>query len=490
MPHADEGRLHAYLDGALHAEDPRAARALESHLEGCADCQALLEFERAVRDEASALLTDALPTAADAPPPWEEILHRAGRGATVAPGAAAAVPSGAAAGGAAATGSAGEPDGTGHGEVSQGRRDRRPPRRFAWLPAGPRMAWAASVLVALGVGWWSHAALGADPFRLGATGEESAILDMVPGGAPEEPAVADEAAEDARGDGGAARETLDDVTPAVPAPAANEAGARSAAGRRDAAGNVSRAFFADTENAPGPPAASDREQAAQSQPRTGERDEAAAVADEVAGGERRTGEAMERARAGRQAASAGADEAVAPDPLSVDSVGEGDAVAREAPQAAPALAKDGDAPEPPAAAVATRLLEGLVDGFRNAEPWTSVDLTEARALLGQTPVGVPGADLVEIAWGAGGRTLRVTQRLPTGERVDLYQWKVAEAEAEAPDGADLADSAARSERAAAARRAQGTPTILTEEGLLVAGSGPLDAAVLRDLLAALEPLEE
>ncbi|HSM36401.1 MAG TPA: hypothetical protein VK837_08410 [Longimicrobiales bacterium] len=469
MPHADEGRLHAYLDGALHAEDPRAARALESHLETCADCQALLEFERAVRDEASALLADALPAAAGAPPPWEEILHRAGRGESVAAagsGAAASVAASAAASGAAAGDAAATPHGGGHAGVPQSGQDRRPHRGFAWLPAGPRLAWAASVVVALGVGWWSHAALGADPFRPSApTGEESTILDMVPGGAPEETA-ADDAAAGEEGDArGEARESFDDLGPATPAASQNEAAPPAA--RRDPADPAFQAF-AETESPDGPPAASEQEPAAQREP-------AAA-------------ESAPRARGARQEAAAAVAGDVAIEAVVVDSVEEEDALARDAPPAPPALAKDEDAPEP--AAVAPQLLEGIAAGFRGAESWTRVDLTEARALLGRTPVGVPGADLVDVSWGAGGRTLRVTQRLETGERVDLYQWNVAEAGNRALDGAALADSAARSERAAAARRAPGTPTILTEEGLLVAGSGSLDAAALQDLLATLEPLEE
>ncbi|HUG00987.1 MAG TPA: zf-HC2 domain-containing protein, partial [Longimicrobiales bacterium] len=119
MPHADEGRLHAYLDGALHAEAPEAARALGRHLDACADCRARLESERAIRDEAGALLGLSLPPSVSAAPPWDEILHRAGRGTEGTTSAAST---------AAGMDAMGPVEGAG----------KRPgrPGRIRWLPAG------------------------------------------------------------------------------------------------------------------------------------------------------------------------------------------------------------------------------------------------------------------------------------------------------------------------------------------------------------------
>jgi len=65
MSHVDEGTLHAYLDGEL----PSAERAaLEAHLAGCATCRGNLTEERSLRDRASAVLGSARPAERPAPP--------------------------------------------------------------------------------------------------------------------------------------------------------------------------------------------------------------------------------------------------------------------------------------------------------------------------------------------------------------------------------------------------------------------------------------
>lgn len=110
MKHVDEGTLHAYLDGAIDALVEAGAlprdttrTAIEAHLAGCADCRALLEAERAVRDGATDILAGASPSV-DVPP-FEAVV-----------GPPAPV--------------------------------RRSARRT--LP----LAWAASIVMAVGVGWW------------------------------------------------------------------------------------------------------------------------------------------------------------------------------------------------------------------------------------------------------------------------------------------------------------------------------------------------
>lgn len=109
MPHATEGELHAWLDGALSAIDPEAPERLSAHLERCPDCRARLERERSIRDRSAELMGAAWPDSA-APPPFEAVARRAG-------------------------------DDAGRGE------------------RGPRLAWAASVVVALAAGWMGHALL-------------------------------------------------------------------------------------------------------------------------------------------------------------------------------------------------------------------------------------------------------------------------------------------------------------------------------------------
>ncbi len=65
MSHVDEGTLHAYLDGEL---PPAERTALETHLADCATCRATLTEERALRERASAVLGSARPAERPAPP--------------------------------------------------------------------------------------------------------------------------------------------------------------------------------------------------------------------------------------------------------------------------------------------------------------------------------------------------------------------------------------------------------------------------------------
>jgi hypothetical protein len=77
MPHVDDGTLHALLDGALRAEDPARADVVEAHLESCPDCQALRDRAAALRADATAILAALEP---DARPDFQEVLIRAGHG--------------------------------------------------------------------------------------------------------------------------------------------------------------------------------------------------------------------------------------------------------------------------------------------------------------------------------------------------------------------------------------------------------------------------
>lgn len=104
MQHVDEGQLHAYLDGELTGpgDDPRA---LALHVESCAECGARMEGVRALRERARALLADPRPVEQ---PPFEAVVARS----------------------------------------------RRAPAPSVWLRRRiAPLAWAASVVVALGIGW-------------------------------------------------------------------------------------------------------------------------------------------------------------------------------------------------------------------------------------------------------------------------------------------------------------------------------------------------
>lgn len=100
MSHLDEGRLHALLDGELQGSERSEA---EAHLAGCADCRAALEEARALFQE-----TDRLIAAVDLP---------------AAPAAAPQV---------------------------------APPRSARRITSWQRMAWAATVVLAVGLGWFAR----------------------------------------------------------------------------------------------------------------------------------------------------------------------------------------------------------------------------------------------------------------------------------------------------------------------------------------------
>src|ERR1041384_3906710 len=65
MSHVDEGTLHAYLDGELPSTGRAAA---EAPLADCATCRGNLTEERSLRDRASAVLGSARPAERPAPP--------------------------------------------------------------------------------------------------------------------------------------------------------------------------------------------------------------------------------------------------------------------------------------------------------------------------------------------------------------------------------------------------------------------------------------
>jgi anti-sigma factor RsiW len=75
MSHTDDGTMHAYLDGELSA---REAVELEQHVAGCSDCRARLEEARALIKRAGSLLALAAPAARVAPP-WPPATAALGR---------------------------------------------------------------------------------------------------------------------------------------------------------------------------------------------------------------------------------------------------------------------------------------------------------------------------------------------------------------------------------------------------------------------------
>jgi hypothetical protein len=190
MQHVDEGILHAYLDGALDAfaaagTPPHGVTraSVESHVRGCADCAALLEAERQLRDGARAVLLDAA-VVVDAPP--FEMVAR--------------------------------------GRMPQ------PHRRSRMRRALP-LVWAASVLLAVGTGWWGSELLRAaarDQPAARASAEEHAVDAPL---ASAEPAVAEQGPAGAHGtpDAPAGRTAFAGLAAAGPTPLATPPAAVAAA---------------------------------------------------------------------------------------------------------------------------------------------------------------------------------------------------------------------------------------------------------------------
>jgi hypothetical protein len=114
MSHIDEGLLHAYIDGQTAGAE---RSGLEQHVAGCAECRARLEEARALRDRSAGILSGSGP-AAVTPPPFEEVVARSR-------------------------------------SVEARRRVFRRNRLTA-------LGWAATLVIAVGVGWIARGTLGID----------------------------------------------------------------------------------------------------------------------------------------------------------------------------------------------------------------------------------------------------------------------------------------------------------------------------------------
>lgn len=164
MPHVDDGILHAYLDGAIDALDASGELPagmtnddVVAHLSTCADCRSRLEAERAVRERAGLVLHDVSLPRVEIPP--------------------LPVPSRSAA------------------PLPAPRTQRRSARRS--LP----LSWAASVLLAVGAGWWGSAQWRAQLSDGTVVSQESASLPQSDGVRAAGPAAAGQPASGARSAG-------------------------------------------------------------------------------------------------------------------------------------------------------------------------------------------------------------------------------------------------------------------------------------------------
>lgn len=131
MPHADEGQIHAYLDRQGEFADPMKRRELGKHIADCSRCTRVLKEARRLRSEAEELLRTTRLREVQAPP-FAEIAARAEarnqpalatprvRDRTSSPSTVVAAP---------------------HGQ-----------RRHAFR-VWRSLAWAATVVLAVGIGW-------------------------------------------------------------------------------------------------------------------------------------------------------------------------------------------------------------------------------------------------------------------------------------------------------------------------------------------------
>ena len=447
MQHVDEGRLHAWLDGELPPAGPEGARALERHLDECAACRALAEEERRIRDGASAILRGADPGEI-APPRVIPLPVRGGR------------------------------------------------RAQPWITLG----WAASVLLALGIGWVARPS----------GDDQIAIAPSVP--APRAPApVAPRNEPPLVGSGASA------PTPATPLPARSSASTASAPapqsadlaplprGAADEAPAPDAAISPPPEEAmptlpPPPPPAAVMAPPPVSPPVPGARAERvvgrAAGASVAASSDNVTVRGVVTDPAGRALAGA----TVSVPALNVRTVTRADGsyvlslpteriAGRESVQVVAARVgstTQAQSIEPasvpsldfslPAHALA---LEGVVVTATGSEPasgvrapvWSDAERAEAERHLGRPPFLVPELPLVGISIGEVGRrpAVRVVQSLPGGGELTLVQ-----------RGAPRARACAQ--RAGAT--SEGARLTIHRDGLVIEATAPTSPESLHALLCA------
>jgi hypothetical protein len=375
MSHVDEGTLHAWLDGALDALPAAEAARVREHLAACEVCRARLEEERAIRKEATEILGAAVPEVLE-PPAFEELRARA---------------------------------------EARGRTERAMPRVY-------RYGWAASVVLALGLGWMLRDASIPDFGREGlnrsgaaAVEEAEAVeADDTPAGAAAQGARRSEtpaAFADAEQPGAADEQR--GAEPAPEAAAAKEAAGDVAARRKLEEG----ARVDDRERAAQAPAPAEAEGAPIPRPTEPLLPSASRLlGDPVAVAIPEAGldtlafpRTVAEAKAAVSAASR-AEVAAAP-PLLLDSLGRGRAGRAEAPTQGTltAVTPAASRPDAPVAEGAVRLDAAVSDLTRTPARRSGSLMVPGLPVLSMTPLdaeGLPGA-------------VRVLQRMADGDTLEL-----------------------------------------------------------------------
>jgi len=134
MSHVDDGTLHAYLDGEL---SPVEVERLETHVAACRGCRDRLDEERALIDRAARLLGMAVPPGPErAAPPLHEL------------------------------------------------RRPPPPRPWTWSRLRMPLAWAATIVAAVGIGYFAGVSSFSIPQRSLARTESQPTADVAASSAP------------------------------------------------------------------------------------------------------------------------------------------------------------------------------------------------------------------------------------------------------------------------------------------------------------------
>jgi hypothetical protein len=131
MRHVTDGELHAYLDGALDLLPEGRGEEIRDHISECSVCRERLQDEELVRSQATEILADPDLSGVTFPS-FEELRERA------------------------------EAPGSG---VSAGEGEEKAKVRYRGPLRGLPLAWAATIVLAIGVGWMGGQMMGPVPSR-------------------------------------------------------------------------------------------------------------------------------------------------------------------------------------------------------------------------------------------------------------------------------------------------------------------------------------
>ena len=387
MSHVNEGQIHAYLDRQLEFADQADRERFETHVAECSDCTVLLEEARAIHARATGMLGDSRPAVADMPS-FETVVTRASERSA----------------------------------------------RWATVKTLNRtraLAWAASIVVAVAVGWYARE-VERDLFDF----DESVV------------ALAEDQGEELEGvaGAGAAAADLAGGQPAAPTLAAPEAARvlvapalQQAAGRR-------------AEGAPAVAAATEEEN--------------------------RVALPAERQRlvAGELSAKAVARTLV-------------DSVRAEVPTAALRVSRDAPAALKRARELAESGLFAEVEAPAPTDDllWIAVSRDEAERSIGGKLLLVDGLDVVEISIAATEprASVRVIQLLPSGDSLEIVQQPTTPEVDRVAGGLESRLQDARDEQEAAANESEISSVSVIRGDVVVEMRGRISIDSLRVLLSRL-----